>query len=167
MPYPVRPIAERLERGKSVNGECWEWTGSYTRDGYGVMTFTNGKKRAQHRVHRVAYEHFKGESAEGKLVCHTCDNPKCFNPGHLFLGTNKENMQDMIKKGRKRTTKGEESVNAVLTEEQVLEIIEKRNVQGMKLSDIAAEYGISFQHVSTLAKGQAWAHLHSEEKQDA
>lgn len=75
---------------------CWIWEKSKARKGYGQ--FYIGKKAL--RAHRVSYLIFKGNIDTGLLVCHTCDNPSCVNPHHLWLGTNMQNSQDKIKKGR-------------------------------------------------------------------
>lgn len=155
MAPPIKPLMERLLERKVENGECWEWRGSYGKDGYGVMTI----QKAQKRVHRVAYELFTGNSAEGLFVCHRCDNPKCFNPAHLFAGTAKQNTQDMLSKGRKARIIGTSHPNSILKPDDVSEIRRKRNVLGLSLKQVAKEHGISFQHVSDLARGKAWTHM--------
>lgn len=73
------------------------WTGSKTKDGYGVIQIGRNK---QYRVHRIAYENAFGKFPARFLVCHTCDKPLCVNPKHLFLGTPRDNTKDMIHKGR-------------------------------------------------------------------
>lgn len=78
---------------KSGDG-CWPWTAGYSGPGYGVF-HSKG-------THRVAYELAYGEIPVGKLICHKCDNPACCRPDHLFVGTHKDNSQDMTKKGRAR-----------------------------------------------------------------
>lgn len=81
---------------------CWEWMGAHLQNGYGfakLMCYKKGKKR-NFTAHRLFYEHYKGKIPKGLLVCHHCDNRICCNPEHLFLGTHKDNMQDMMIKGR-------------------------------------------------------------------
>jgi hypothetical protein len=76
--------------------DCIEWKGARTRDGYGEKWWKGGKKR----THRIAYEWAYGPIPEGLCVLHKCDNPPCCNPSHLFLGTNHDNQQDSLRKGR-------------------------------------------------------------------
>jgi hypothetical protein len=72
--------------------ECWEWQGAVNALGYGTSCLG--------LAHRVAYVDAKGDIPEGIMVLHTCDNPACCNPNHLWLGTNADNMRDMKEKGR-------------------------------------------------------------------
>lgn len=76
--------------------ECWEWTGERNDKGYGQLRQCGKYKKS----HRLSYEHFTGRQLGKLLCCHTCDNPSCVNPNHLFAGTNQDNMDDCVRKGR-------------------------------------------------------------------
>jgi hypothetical protein len=76
--------------------KCWEWLATKNNKGYGRIQ-VNGKSRL---AHRISYGLKNGEIPRGLEVLHKCDNPLCVNPKHLFLGTHKDNLQDMAKKGR-------------------------------------------------------------------
>jgi hypothetical protein len=84
------------------NTGCWLWIGTtHPIGGYGrIKKRIDKNKWVQYEAHRVSYELFKGIIPKYLMVCHKCDTPSCVNPNHLFLGTAKDNMQDMVSKGR-------------------------------------------------------------------
>ena len=82
--------------------DCWEFTGGLDAFGYGRFWYN----KMQFPAHKYSYQHFIGPVPEGMNICHTCDNPKCVSPKHLFAGTQKDNMQDMVKKQRHNTRPG-------------------------------------------------------------
>lgn len=151
----TKEFVERFEeKFEKTEGECWMWTASVAGKGYGQMKLP--KQRKQEYSHRLSYMIYKGEIPEGKYVCHTCDNPRCVNPDHLFIGTNKENLQDMKAKGR--STFGEKNARAKLTEEQVKQIKSCLD-SGMTQTQIAAAFNIHQVHVSRIKNGLRWEHL--------
>ena len=92
-------IAQRFWAKVDASGDCWEWTGQRHRTGHGVFTVPGGTPRQQ-QAHRVSWEMHNGPIPEGMNVCHKCDNPPCIRPEHLFLGSQLDNLRDMIAKGR-------------------------------------------------------------------
>lgn len=78
--------------------DCWLWNGKRNKAGYGRFSFN--RDNLYMAAHRSSFTLFKGEISEGLLICHSCDNPPCVNPDHLWMGTPKDNSQDCIKKGR-------------------------------------------------------------------
>jgi hypothetical protein len=89
-------VATRLWDRVDTTGECWEWQGALYPAGYGIIGLDGGS----HATHRLSWEIVNGPIPDGLFVCHKCDNRKCVRPDHLFLGTQKDNMRDMIAKGR-------------------------------------------------------------------
>lgn len=144
-------MADRLASGSvpMPNG-CREWSGTKSVFGYGKVGGPKGSAKA----HRLSYEIAFGEIPAGHFICHRCDNPSCINPGHLFVGTNDENMADMVQKGRQ--PRGERHGSAKLSADDVHQI---RSIMGVKQSVIAAQFGVSQMQVSYIKTGQTWAHL--------
>jgi hypothetical protein len=94
---PYRPLAERFWEKVNVGtpDECWTWAACTNPLGYGWINVNNSGELA----HRISWLINHGEIPEGLVICHKCDNPPCVNPNHLFLGTQKDNMQDYARKG--------------------------------------------------------------------
>ncbi len=144
------PFWERVNKD-APNG-CWEWMGARSSAGYGQVR-VQGKLNY---AHRWALRLVGRDPAASEVVCHTCDNPPCVNPEHLFTGTVKDNAVDAANKGR--TTQGERNIHAKLTDEQVLEIRE-RHASGEHRREIAQAFGISADSVNRIASRRTWAHV--------
>jgi hypothetical protein len=126
---------------------CWSWKGGTTISGYGRMQ----PDRKSLLAHRVSWMIYKGEIPPSLNVLHKCDNPRCSNPDHLFLGTQSDNVKDMISKNRS-------SIYKNLDKKKVLEIksLLKSKV-GMPL--IADSYGISLFTVKAIKYGLTWKNV--------
>lgn len=147
----VKPKDALLERIKIDNKtDCWEIQGYLDKDGYGNVS--------NKRAHRLAYELFIGKIPFGKIVCHKCDNRKCCNPDHLFIGSQKDNISDMMKKGRKDSRYGERNTQNKLSESQVIEIYTSSETQRR----IAEKYKIDQSTVSYIKTGKLWGWLQKE-----
>jgi len=132
---------------------CRIWQRSKNTDGYGSVCLAG----RVYRAHRLAYEAAFGEIPEGLCVCHTCDNPACSNPAHLFLGTQADNMHDMADKGRRAGVgTGSSNGRSKLTESQACQIRSDRR----KLREISAQYGVSMTVVSQIRRGILWRAAH-------
>lgn len=133
---------------------CWEWPGNRDRDGYGYIKVCG--KRLQ--AHRLMYEVLVGPIPEGFQVLHHCDNPPCWRPDHLFVGTHLDNVADRQTKGRH--ARGSRVAGAKLTEEQVLEIRRRYRLGGVSMGTLAREFGLfDTTAAAKIIKRVTWKHL--------
>jgi hypothetical protein len=163
-----RPLADPLPRFfKYVrqDAKCWIWIGDKWPDGYGRF-WAEGRN---HRAHRWSYEHFVGQIPEGLNLCHACDTPLCVNPSCLWPGTQKENIQDAARKGRRKNNgkprPGESNCNSKLTELQVREIRSSYQrgtapyPSDTSMNALARKYGVSRFAIQCVIKRITWAHV--------
>ncbi len=135
---------------------CWEWHGAHNKKGYGIISIDNRRIC----THRLMYWVERGAIPAGMLVLHKCDNPKCCNPAHLFLGTAKENTQDMMKRGRGApppTHKGESCTWSKLTTAEVLAIKELHSLGQHTYTALGRKFGVSNVHVKRIIDGESRA----------
>lgn len=126
---------------------CWLAEPYSQGNGYSRIRITVDGKRYQKRTHVIAFELYNGPVPDGKLVCHTCDNRACWNPDHLFLGTDQDNSDDKIAKGRQNTK---------VAPEIVKEIIER-----MKTGErgLGTRFGVSRQLICDIKHDRRWSRL--------
>jgi len=183
--FPLDDIEARFwSKVKQTDG-CWLWLGAKDSDGYGSVKIGN---RGTH-AHRIAYALMVGHIPPGVSVLHSCDNRSCVRPDHLFLGTQLDNINDMIKKGRDNKARGdrnasrlypekrphgethpfrlhpelhaqgERAANAKLKEGQVMEI--RRSWEAGELSQhaLARKYGVTLATINSIVNYKTWRHL--------
>lgn len=157
---PIADLAIRLcshhENGQ--NG-CINWIGKITAKGYGQIKI--GSQRAGTRrsalAHRVSASIWKGfDLASPLCVCHHCDNPRCINPDHLFIGTRADNSADCKAKGR--MPRGERQKNAKLTVSQVISMRIARE-RGITIARLAKQYGVGDSTVRRIVHRRKWTHI--------
>lgn len=148
-----------------TEGGCWDWKNAVDRRGYGKMGLKYpGTKRSRMLLsHRVAFYLTTGEFPSKLSVLHHCDRPVCCNPDHLFLGTQLDNMRDMIQKGRKSTqhstrTMGEKVNTAKLNADQVREI-RRLYAEGHTQENLGALYKVTSVNISAIIRRETWKHV--------
>lgn len=140
------------ENTKVSESGCWELQGSILESGYGYMSFQGKSKLA----HRASYEAFIGPIPEGLFVLHRCDNRKCINPKHLFLGTHEDNMDDMDSKGRRKS--GEKHYMARLNDALVRKLRAEYK-PGDSWMALEKKYGINRGVLRPAILGITWKHV--------
>lgn len=129
---------------------CWQWTKWRSSTGYGQMCVMG---KGNYKAHRFSYERFKGPIPAGLFVCHSCDNPLCVNPDHLWLGTPKANASDAARKGRME--RGDNHHARKLTAAAVREIRESTEID----KRLASQFGVDCSCISRIRARKRWAHV--------
>lgn len=157
----IKDYQTKFEGSFSVckNTGCWLWEKALDTKGYGQMRLDT---RKYHRSHRISFRLYKGSIPSGLNVLHQCDVPRCVNPGHLYAGTQKQNIKDMMDRKRANPAKGEKSGRAVLKKKQVLFILKKSIPYHPEFgrAALARRFGVAASTVSEILIGNNWRHLY-------
>jgi hypothetical protein len=165
----------RLLNGIKKNGDCWDWKRKISKTGYGQITI-NSKYCS---VHRESYKFFKGEIPLGNQVCHSCDNKKCINPEHLWVGTQKENIQDAKNKNRLADQRGRKHSKETLEklklrphsdrrgEKHHLRKLNEKDIfkirdllkNGYTQKQIGEMYEVNQSTICQIKNGKRWSHI--------
>lgn len=148
--------------------ECWLWIAARFKEGYGAFKLNGQNKKAS----RVAFVISNGSIPNGMLVCHSCNNPPCCNPKHLFAGSYDDNMKHMIACGRSLAgdlnpmriggdfvIRGEKHPSSKMTQEKVLDIRKRHADKTASLGFLAREYGVTKQSIYAIVHRKSWTHI--------
>ncbi len=148
--WAVKALEGKVER--QDNG-CWHFIGYINEHGYGRVTYAGIRMYA----HKMSYIAYRGPVPEGTKVLHSCDNPACINPEHLFLGSQQDNVDDMFAKNRDGVT-GAKNRHAKLSENDVREIKDKLKA-GVTQRSLADRFNVCRQTIGSIADGSNWRHV--------
>lgn len=176
-PFARIPLADRFWKRVQKSAGCWLWTGKLDKDGYGQgLKEGNGSRRAR-RPHVISWMLHNAPISDDSWVLHTCDNPPCVRPDHLYLGTVIENNRDRVERGRGATgdksgrrlhperwtletrPRGSRHGRSLLTEDQVREIRLMADRVDVSHETIAEMYGVSRPTISLIVNRKTWAHI--------
>ena len=147
-----------VDKTTNPNG-CWEWQGPRQSSKQGSLwhgIFSLSAVASTKLTHRLSWIIHFGQIPKNQCVLHKCDNPACVNPSHLFLGTQIDNVNDMMQKGRHADQKGIKSVHAKLTENDVKWIRANSNLNS---KDLGAKFGVSGASINDVKKYRSWTHI--------
>lgn len=154
----MRPLPYFKERSVVDASGCWNWRLYAFPNGYGGFSMQVNGRTLTKSTHRGAWEAVHGPISKGAVVCHRCDNRLCCNPDHLFIGTQSDNIKDMVAKGRGRAPRGEAHHACKLTSRDV-SIIKLMIWLGVHQKHMVELFGLSQQSVSDIWRGKRWAHV--------
>ncbi len=150
----------RVQGAEGQENGCWEWQGSRNSTGYGTVSW-NGKVYTAHRISAwlsgLVESPTRPPRAQDKAhVLHKCDNRKCCNPTHFFIGSYSDNQLDAYAKKRRASTKGENNANAKLTNIQAAEIRKIYESNGFTQEQLANKFGVSQRVISLVVRGETY-----------
>lgn len=154
--YPARPIIDRFNEKVFYSPDgCWYWIGQISKNKKWPSHVRPYLKIGQNPeiAYRFAYRHFKGDIPTGLCVLHTCDNPICVNPNHLFVGTKQDNTYDMMNKGRKPV--GEKHYKSILSDKDAINILSSKESTIILSNKYNVKYGV----IWALKKRHTYKHI--------
>jgi hypothetical protein len=158
--FTPEQLAKFWSRVKKTES-CWIWTGHKLVSGYGLISL-NGIRGPTILAHRMSWEIHNGEPLGKRKACHHCDNPPCVNPEHIFAGSQRDNIMDMVRKKRQNfenNVRGERCHLSKLKEQQVIEIRNSIPSSGRGSARIARKYGVSRDLIRLILRRKIWTHI--------
>lgn len=159
--HPSERFWDKVDKLKP--NACWEWQGARYPNGYGFLyagiLYEGGGLWVM--AHRLSFELHHGQVPDGLFVLHTCDNPPCVNPAHLYTGTKADNAHDRAvrRRGKEHRQNGEDNDNAKLTDADVLKIIALLNAGKLSQAAIGEKFGVKQPLISRIKSRTVWRHL--------
>lgn len=158
-------IPDRFWKKVLKSEGCWNWMAGHFTTPNGVKSYgclwAGDKKSGTGRMiaaHIISWQLENGSFPKGMKICHKCDNPSCVRPSHLFLGTQLDNVRDMIRKGRANKARGSKHHKAKLTESDVASIRKQRK-SGIKRTVLAKKYGVCEHTITQIMNRDIWKHV--------
>lgn len=138
-------------------GKCWVWGGALKPNGYGIFGAEDWRRPVY--THRYSWQLEHGSAPGAMQVLHKCDNRRCVNPSHLFLGTHADNMRDKVAKGRApgRDMRGPKNPRAKLTAQDMKEIRASYSAGGVTQLQLANRFGVNRASIGRVVRGESWA----------
>lgn len=144
--------ADRWLARVDTTGDCWLWTGRRDGKGYGHLSVLGKDWTA----YRLSYALHNGDIPDGAFICHTCDNPPCVNPAHLYAGTPRTNSRDCLERGRHVSLRGAACGKARLSVETVRAIRQDYATGRYTQAELGRKYGAGQPHVSSIVRRKVW-----------
>lgn len=161
--YKMTPPAERFAAkfAKAGADECWLWTGNTNPQGRGIFYFDSTRKGMS--APRAALLLLGVPLAPHELACHTCDNPLCVNPAHLYVGSYSDNLNDAYARGQNtresHSMKGIEHPQAKLNEDLVRAIRDEYARGGVTMLDLSQQFSVGTSTIHRIVHRRSWAHI--------